>query len=141
MKLEEFVKTFILPNTLIRLWYPTEGGHQQVLNDVLMEWDLLKSETYENYLNHEVIGVTDILTHDNYKEAVNIVILKLEDYPSLQDSVKVLITNLQRDEDYYRTWRDNLSMSYQDEYNLNPNLDVHTLVNNAADRFLKLLTY
>lgn len=103
MRLEKFVKTFILPNTLIRLWYPAEGGHQQVLNDVLMEWELLKLEIYENYLNHEVIGVTDILTGDYYKEAVNIVILKLKDCPSLQDSVKVLTTNLQSDEDDYRT--------------------------------------
>jgi len=78
MKLKEFVKKFVCKNTLIRLWVPTEGGHEMMVQDnrsVCMNWELLQENTWQSKcLDHEVIGVTDIVCHDRYKEAVNIVI-------------------------------------------------------------------
>ena len=73
MKLKDFIEQFIESNTLIRLWYKIEGGHEQVgEGKTKMEWKLLKES---EFLGNEVIGVTDILvlgSHDS--EAVNIVI-------------------------------------------------------------------
>lgn len=81
MILKEFVEKFICRNSLIRLWYPTKGGHEMVIKqgkEVCMEWALLKGEgIYQKYINHNVIGVNDIVT-DTYPEAINIVIEKIE---------------------------------------------------------------
>lgn len=78
MTLKDFVKRFICNNTLIRLWHPIEGGHALVQKDkksVCMEWELLNDKVWQsNYGKHEVIGVTDIVVDDFYKEAVNIII-------------------------------------------------------------------
>lgn len=72
MDLNEFIENFVCPNTLVRLQYNTEGGHEAVNGDnPEMEWKLKKSE----YANRKVIGVTDILYYKSpYPEAVNIVI-------------------------------------------------------------------
>lgn len=76
MILKEFIKKFVEPNTLIRLVYKQESGHRTVLNswdDVSMEWEILKERgIYTDYVNREVIGITDILVNGHYKEAINI---------------------------------------------------------------------
>jgi hypothetical protein len=83
MKLKEFTESFVCRNSLIRLWYPVlGGGHRMVAKDddrsVCMEWELIKGEgLYKLYVDHEVIGVTDILCDDS-PEAINIVI---EEWP------------------------------------------------------------
>ena len=82
MKLKKFVEKFICRNSLVRLWYPTNGGHKMVIQDdengkssVCMEWEIIKSEgIYGKYTNHKVIGVTDISTYGAYPESINIVI-------------------------------------------------------------------
>ena len=78
MKLKDFVATFVYPNSLIRLWVPIKDGHKMLHkgNDsVCMEWELLKNKTWLSlYNDHEVIGVTDIVSDDFYREAINIVI-------------------------------------------------------------------
>ena len=78
MKLKHFVDTFICKNTLIRLWTPIKGGHKMIHNgddSVCMEWELSVGETWQSKYNDcEVIGVTDIVVDDLYREAVNIVI-------------------------------------------------------------------
>lgn len=87
MKLNTFVKKYICPNTLIRLWVPASGGGHRLLyrvdekkpgniDDVCMEHELLSSKSWlSQYSSCEVIGVTDILFVDGfYQEAVNIVI-------------------------------------------------------------------
>jgi hypothetical protein len=83
MKLKEFVETFVRPNSLIRLWFPTKGGHQMIYNDydsVCMNWELVKGETWQSKFNdYEVIGVKDIVVKDAYSEAINIVIKIKED--------------------------------------------------------------
>ena len=88
MKLGEFIKEFIEPNTIIRLVYKEKGGHRIVLDsweDVSMEWAILKGEgKYRNYINNEVLGITDILVLGLYSEAINIVIEELEDQPQYQ---------------------------------------------------------
>jgi hypothetical protein len=83
MELKEFVETFVCRNSLVRLWYPTKGGHEMVIpNDkksACMDWEIIKGEgVYKKYLTHKVIGVTDIYTYGSYPEAINIVIEKIE---------------------------------------------------------------
>lgn len=138
MKLIEFVEKYICPNTLIRLWYPISGGHTLAYPTELMEWEMLNKPTsLLMYLDSTVIGVTDILVEGNYKEAVNLIIKK----PAVKQTIDNLITTLKSDEDYYRTWKDNLSMCIQDEYSTNISFDVNTFANNCAHRFLQLLIY
>lgn len=87
MTLNEFVRKYVCPNTLIRLWVPLCGGGHRMLcrrdeekpgnvDDVCMEHELLSSKSWlSRYSLCEVVGVTDIVVTDNfYREAVNIVI-------------------------------------------------------------------
>ena len=83
MELKEFVEKFICRNSIVRLWYPTNGGNELVIKDdkasACMEWKIIKGEgVYKKYLKHKVIGVTDIHTYGSYPEAINIVIEKIE---------------------------------------------------------------
>ena len=57
-------------------------------------------------------------------------------------AVEILCKALKEDKDYYRSWKDNIAIAFQDEYN--GTLDcgkefIHQIANNAADNFLKLL--
>lgn len=73
MKVKEFVEQFIERNTLVRLWYNTKGGHEEVIegDKPMMEWELEKCE----YQDNNVVGVTDIqYLNSRYNEAVNLVI-------------------------------------------------------------------
>lgn len=78
MNLNDFIKKFICKNTLVRLWKPIVGGHEMIAKDdncVCMEWQLLNDSVWQSeYGDYQVIGVTDIVVDDFYKEAVNIVI-------------------------------------------------------------------
>jgi len=71
MQLQEFIEKSIGKNTLIRLWYKVQGGHEMVIPEkVWMEWELIKTDFAWN----EVMYVTDILVRGHYSEAINIVI-------------------------------------------------------------------
>lgn len=73
MKVEEFIRTFIEPNTLIRVWFKIKGGHEEIIkgDKPMMEHELIKTK----YANKKVIGITDILYRKSpYIEAVNLVI-------------------------------------------------------------------
>lgn len=78
--LKGFISKFVEPNSLIRLWYKTLGGHEAIFPDldvVEMDWRIRKSEgAYSGLENSHVVGVTDILVKGNYTEAINIVIHK-----------------------------------------------------------------
>lgn len=78
MILQEFVEKFVCKNTLIRLWKPIKGGHEMIIKDdksVCMEWELLQGKVWQaQYKSYEVVGVTDIVVDDAYREAVNIVV-------------------------------------------------------------------
>lgn len=85
MKLREFVEKFICRNSIIRLWKPVKGGHEMIyrednrkignISSVCMEWELIQGKCWQAAYNEaKVIGVTDILTDDFYREAINIVI-------------------------------------------------------------------
>lgn len=77
MVLKEFIEQFVLPNTLIRLWEPTEEGHRVITESPVMEWELLQEKTvYSLYLYNYVKGITDVLINDVYPETVNIVLEK-----------------------------------------------------------------
>lgn len=93
MTLNEFVRKYVCPNTLIRLWVPLCCGDYRMLfrrdetkpgnvDDVCMEHELLSSKSWlSRYSLCEVVGVTDIVVTDNfYREAVNIVIKPLSPY-------------------------------------------------------------
>lgn len=80
MNLEEFIKTYVCNNSLIRLWTIIEGGHKMLHNkecdnSVCMEWEILKGSVWQSlFRTHKVIGVKDIVVDDFYREAINIVI-------------------------------------------------------------------
>lgn len=79
MTLKEFIENFVCHNSLIKLWKPIKGGHELLVENeetVCMEWQIIKgSDIWQNkYADVTVIGVTDILCDDHYREAINIVI-------------------------------------------------------------------
>lgn len=76
MKLKEFIENFVEPNTLIRLHYKIQGGHEEVCGEKpQMEWKLKVGE----YADREVVGVTDIVyLKSHYTEAVNLTIQREE---------------------------------------------------------------
>jgi hypothetical protein len=66
----------------------------------------------------------------------------------LKTAVETLIEFLKADEDYRRSWKANLAISFKDEYyrtykvkgfSENELTEIHNVANNAADNFLKLL--
>jgi hypothetical protein len=62
----------------------------------------------------------------------------------LSEAVKVLIEALKTNEDYRRSWNDNIAMAFKDEYSRNrlkykTRQDIHKIANTAANDFLKLL--
>lgn len=154
MKLNEFINTFIEPNTIIRLLYKTnDGGHETVLessdwDEVAMEWETVRGEgRYKDFLNHEVDGITDILMDGHYSEAVNIVLKRNKS--DVTKAVEALIKALKTDEDYRRSWSSNIAMAFKDEFwNSCPtheSLDLmdedtlHEIANKASENFLNTL--
>jgi hypothetical protein len=76
MKLREFINTYVNHNSIIRLWYPSVNyGHIMVIDDGSdMDWKTYRGEgIYSEFLNHEVLYITSILTHRD-QDAINIVI-------------------------------------------------------------------
>ena len=82
MKLVEFIETFVEHNSLVRLLYKTENGHECVLdtwNDISMEHEILNGKGKNKYyINNEVVGLTSILVTVHNSDAINIVIKKIE---------------------------------------------------------------
>lgn len=64
----------------------------------------------------------------------------------LRKAMDTVVKTIREDEDYRRSWRDNISMAFQDEYAPESNLsdneraNVREIANRAADRFLDVLT-
>lgn len=81
MNLDTFIKAFVCPNTIVRLWTETKDGHRMLFDvntdkEVGMEWEITAGSGWQSaYADWLVIGVTDILCM-TYMEAVNIVIQK-----------------------------------------------------------------
>lgn len=84
--LKSFIENYIVPNSLIRLWFPCEnGGHEMIckedsskpdnIDDVCMEWQLLQNKVWQSfYKDCKVIGIKDICVNGFYREAINIVL-------------------------------------------------------------------
>ncbi len=75
MKVKEFIQTVIAPNTIIRLWKPTDPerpytGYICLNEKALMSWEILKLPKLCEY---EALFVTDIFS-ESTTEAVNIII-------------------------------------------------------------------
>jgi len=87
------------------------------------------------------------LSGTDYAKDVEIAEVSIEEAKSimkLHKAISVLIKELKEDEVYYDSWKANIAMSIHDEWytqNIDPTdgQKLHTLFNNAADRFLKLL--
>lgn len=78
--------------------------------------------------------------------------LQIERLPSIQEAVERLCEELKNDEDYYRSWKDNIAMAFKDayyndfikpfqngNYKVKEHESVHIVANKAADNFLKQL--
>ncbi len=76
--LKDFIDANLQRNTLVRLWYPTQQGHELVIDKPIMEWEARKGD----YKDHTVMHITDILC-DSTVEAVNIVLKR----PTYGDTV------------------------------------------------------
>ena len=70
----------------------------------------------------------------------------------LNNPISNLVKALQKDKDYYESWKANIAMAFKDEYveqsykvdnarleGFLTEIDIHELSNNAAERFLKQL--
>lgn len=75
MKLQNFIKKYTEPNSLIRLWKRTTSGYEVIVPFVGMNWTVTKpNTTFYSYRNNTVVGIASILINDNYPETINIVI-------------------------------------------------------------------
>lgn len=73
ISVKDFVRYFVEPNTLVRLWHKVNGGHKEVIegDKPIMEHELIKTK----YAISKAVGVTDILyLKSHYIEALNLVI-------------------------------------------------------------------
>lgn len=126
MKLKEFVDKYIEHNTLFRVLSELLGGHYCLDSS----WDV-------KYMNHEIDkcpyknytfkGITDI---GGVGSAVNIVVFDDNPYSSF-------INNLRNDEDMQRAYKDNIAMSFKDNYNVNKTLNENA--NYCAEQFINML--
>ena len=91
MKLGEFIEKFS-HNNIVRLVYKNKGGHEIVLetwNDVSMDWQINQAKgKNRHYIDNEVLGLACIGGMNQYKEAINIVIEKLEVQPFIDEAVE-----------------------------------------------------
>lgn len=58
------------------------------------------------------------------------------------EAIKHLSKELKDDPDYWRSWKANIAIQFQDEFHRDyKEKGIHEISNNAAQRFLELLTY
>ena len=93
LTLGEFIKTYIEPNSIIRLVYKEVGdGYNCVsesFSDNSMEWEVLKGKgKYRHYINNKVLGIACIAISGHYPETINIVIEKLENQPQVEETIE-----------------------------------------------------
>ncbi len=79
MTLYEFIKKFVRPNSLIKLWQHDIEGYKLIQEEgqsnACMEWKILSNKAWQcKYNDSKVLGVKDIVCDDFYREAINIVI-------------------------------------------------------------------
>ena len=126
MKLKEFVENNLEQNSIFRVVAEIPGGHY-----------VLGKNWEETYMNHKV----DECPYKNYTfktitsiggvgQAINIVVVD-------ENSYSAFINNLRNDEDMQRAYKDNIAMSFKDNYNVNRNL--HENANYCAEQFIKML--
>lgn len=77
--LNEFIKTFISPNSMVRLITKEEDGYLPRIGSwdmVSMQWEILKDiGIYKGFGNRKVLGVVSISQHDTLNSsAINIII-------------------------------------------------------------------
>jgi hypothetical protein len=91
MKVGEFIEKFS-HNNIVRLVYKNKGGHEIVLetwNDVSMDWQINQAKgKNRHYIDNEVLGLACIGGMNQYPEAINIVIEKLEVQPFIDEVIE-----------------------------------------------------
>ena len=126
MKLKEFVENNLEQNSIFRVVAEIPGGHY-----------VLGKNWEEIYMNHKV----DECPYKNYTfktitsiggvgQAINIVVIDENPYSAF-------INNLRSDEEMQRAYKDNIAMSFKDNYNVNRNLCENA--NYCAEQFIKML--
>ena len=130
MKLKEFVDKYIEHNTMVRLWTKMSNGNlcmvEDNVNKVFMNHEI-KNTYYKDWI---FISVTNVLCRGGYLEATNLIVVDTNPYSTF-------INNLRNDEDMQRGYKDNIAMSFKDNYNVNKNL--HENANYCAEQFIKML--
>jgi len=94
----------------------------------------------------QIVDIGSIITGVcSIKSIVNGIKKQLKRKPNYmkdQDIVMGFIELLRRDDVYYRGFKDNIAMAFQDSFNqklpLESDLPIHEISNVAADNFLKL---
>ena len=126
MKLKEFVENNLEQNSIFRVVAEIPGGHY-----------VLGKNWVETYMNHEV----NKCPYKNYTfravtsiggvgQAINIVVVDENPYSSF-------INNLRNDEEMQGVYKDNIAMSFKDNYNVNRTL--HENANYCARKFIEQL--
>ncbi len=84
-----------------------------------------------------------------FRSAINQYLRENKEETKLQHAVQVLCEELKTDEGYRESWKANIAMAFKDEWNNHMMevqakgkgyTDMHKISNDAADRFLNLLT-
>ena len=126
MKLKEFVENNLEQNSIFRVVAEIPGGHY-----------VLGKNWEEAYMNHKV----DECPYKNYTfktitsiggvgQAINIVVIDENPYSAF-------INNLRNDEEMQGVYKDNIAMSFKDNYNVNRTL--HENANYCARKFIEQL--
>ena len=79
---------------------------------------------YKNYTFRAITSIGGV------GQAINIVVIDENPYSAF-------INNLRSDEEMQRAYKDNIAMSFKDNYNVNRNL--HENANYCAEQFIKML--
>ncbi len=108
----------------------------------------LESIPFLNKDNIQHAGVSEEEFERLVKEMRNQPLQFYKEEVGFQPAIERVIRELKKDDDYYRSWKDSIAMSFKDEYWRTYNKDgfseneleeIHNIANNAADNFLKLL--
>ena len=89
MRLKEFIETFS-HNNIVRLLYAIPGGHELVhetWDDVSMDHEILRGRgKNRHYLYNRVVGLASIYVDGNNRDAINIVIEKMENQMQIPEA-------------------------------------------------------
>lgn len=88
MKLKDFIKKFIGPNSLVRLWKKLDDNHGYLMltPEAVMEWEIMGLS--DKITSCDVMFVKDIFC-ETYREAINIVIDSHISAKDVKDEIEI----------------------------------------------------